>query len=257
MIGETLDVLAAGPVGRFDNGSSVTIRFGAGELVSVSDAAALAGRSLMAIQGAEGEWEIFAFTRAELIGTSTYRLSRLVRGLGGASHLAARETPAGAIAVLLDDALRPLATSVEEIGAPQDYAIGPADLFFDDPLYVRLRASATNLSLRPYAPTHARARRRSQGVEISFIRQARIHGDAWDIAETPLDETTSSFEIEFATPAGRRLLASATTLFIYPAAQEIADFGATQSQLNVSIYQLSEIAGRGFPFSLTLNIEQD
>ena len=244
MIGQTLDVLPAGPIGRFDNGASVTIKFGAGQLVSVSDEAALAGRSLMAIRGEDGAWEIFAFARADLVGPATYRLSRLVRGLGGETHLAGRSTPAGAIAVLLDDAVTPLATSIAEIGAPQDYAIGPADLFFDDPLYVRLTATATNLSLRPYAPTHPRARRTPQGVEISFIRRARIHGDAWEIAETPLDETTPAFEADVTTPAGARLLTSTTMLFLYPAAQEIADFGAAQRQLSISIYQRSEIAGQ-------------
>jgi len=257
MIGVTLDVLSAGPVGRFDNGSSVTIKFGAGQLVSVSDAAALAGRSLIAIRDDAGAWEIIAFARAELVEPSTYRLSRLIRGLGGESHLAARATPAGAIAVLLDDAVAPLATRIADIGAPQNYAIGPADLFFDDPLYVRLTATATNLSLRPYAPTYPRARRTLQGVEISFIRRARIHGDAWEIAETPVDETAAAFEADITTPAGVRLLTSTTTVFLYPAAQEIADFGSVQNQLNLSIYQYSEIAGRGFPLSLTLPVEQE
>ena len=257
MIGQTLDVLTAGPVGRFDNGSSLTIKFPTGQLVSVSDEAALAGRSLMAIRGDDGAWEIFAYVRAQLVGESTYRLSRLIRGMGGASHLAGRETQAGAIVVLLDDAVKPLVTNIAGIDAPQEYAIGPADLFLDDPLYVRLNTTASNASLRPYAPTHPSARRSSQGVEISFIRCARIHGDAWEIAETPLDETISAFEAEITTPQGSRLLTSETTYFLYPAMQEIIDFGAQQDQLNVSIYQLSEIAGRGFPLSLTLTVEQD
>lgn len=257
MIGQTLDALPVGPTGRFDRGSSVTIKFGAGQLVSVSDEAALAGRSLMAIRGDDGAWEIFAFAHVDLIGPATYRLSRLVRGLGGEAHLAGRSTPAGAIAVLLDDAVTPLTTKIAEIGAPQDYAVGPADLFFDDPLYVRLSATATNLSLRPYAPTHPRARRTQQGVEISFIRRARIHGDEWEVAETPLDETSPVFEAEVTTPEGVRTLTSTTMLFLYPAEQEIADFGAAQHQLSLSIYQRNEIAGRGFPLSLTLTIEQE
>ena len=257
MIGETLDALAPGPIGRFDNGATVTIKFGAGLLSSVGDDAALAGRSMMAIRGEDGAWEIFAFARAELVGASTYRLSRLIRGLGGETTLSARTTPAGATAVLIDDALTPLATSVSDIGAPQDYAVGPAHLFFDDPLYVRLTATATNLSLRPYAPTYARARRKSQGVEFSFIRRTRVNGDAWDIAETPLGETTSAFEADLSTPAGTRLLRSTTMSFAYPAELEIADFGSPQEQISLSLYQISEIAGRGFPLSLTLTVEQD
>ena len=257
MIGETLDALPPGPLDRFDNGATVTIKFGAGQLSSVGDDAALAGRSSIAIRGVDGAWEILAFARAELVDASTYRLSRLIRGLGGETTLAARTTPAGATAVLMDDALTPLTTSVAEIGAPQDYAVGPAHLYFDDPLYVRLTAAATNLSLRPYAPTYPRARRKPEGVEISFIRRTRINGDAWDIAEAPLGETVPAFEADITTSAGIRLLKSATDSFLYPASQEISDFGAPQHQISLSLYQLSEIAGRGFPLSLTLTIEQD
>ena len=50
---------------------------------SIDDEAALAGRNLFALQGADGRWEIFSAARAELIGERSYRLSRLLRGLAG------------------------------------------------------------------------------------------------------------------------------------------------------------------------------
>ena len=49
-----------------------------------------AGKNAMAIQGTDGAWEIFAYANAELVGTNTYRLSRLIRGLGGEESLCAR-----------------------------------------------------------------------------------------------------------------------------------------------------------------------
>jgi hypothetical protein len=256
MIGDTLDALLPGPVGRFDRGAGVTVKFAAGALASVDDLLSLAGKTAMAIQGPDGAWEIFSFSRAELVGTGAYRLSRLLRGLGGEAALASRVTPAGATVVLLDDALTPLARDVADIGAPITYAVGPTDRDHGDPLYARVIATATNTSLRPYAPTRLRARRGSGGVTISFIRRARIDGDAWASVEVPLGESAEAYEAEIALPAGRRLLTATAPSLFYPAAQELADFGAPQSALSLSLYQLSATAGRGFAFTGAVAIEQ-
>ncbi|MCC3244692.1 glycoside hydrolase/phage tail family protein [Methylocystis sp. WRRC1] len=254
-IGDTLDTLRAGPVARFDNGSSVTVRLSGGELASVDDLAALAGKSAMAIQGGDGAWEIFSFAHAELVAARTFRLSRLIRGLGGEEHLAACDAPAGSTVVLLDDALVPLARKVSEIGAPITYAIGPADRNYADPLYVRASVTATNKSLRPYAPTQARALRTVNGIVISFIRRSRVDSDAWETLDVPLGEASEAYEAEIALPAGTRRLVATTPSILYPAAQEIADFGAEQSVISLSIYQISATVGRGFPLTVTLDVQ--
>ncbi|WP_442754715.1 baseplate multidomain protein megatron [Methylocystis sp. JAN1] len=248
MIGDTLDALPPGPVGRFDNGSSVTVRFAAGQLASVDDRAALAGKTAMAICGADGAWEIFSFARAELVDDKTYRLSRFLRGLGGEAHLAARVAPAGSTVVLLDDALVPLSRSVSEIGAPVTYAIGPADRDIADPLYVRITATATAKALKPYAPTQARARRAPAGVVIDFIRRSRVDSDAWEVVDIPLGEAIEGYEADIVLPTGSRTLSTAAPSVLYPAAQELSDFGAPQNALSLSLYQMSAIVGRGFSF---------
>jgi len=255
MIGDSLDVLRAGPVARFDNGSSVTVRFGGGELASVDDLAALAGKSGMAIQGGDGAWEIFSFAHAELVGAHTYRLSRLIRGLGGEEHLVARDKPAGSTVVLLDDALVPLARKVSEIGVNLTYAIGPADRDYADPLFVRATVAATNKALRPYAPVKARAMRTGNGIAISFVRRSRIDSDAWETVDIPLGETSETYEAVVALPGGTRTLGAATSSILYPGAQELADFGAPQSALSLSLYQISATAGRGFPLTVTLDVQ--
>ena len=190
MIGETLDVLPPGPVGRFDRGSSVRVRFSAGQVSSVDDLTALGGKTALAIQGNDGAWEIISFANAELIDATTWRLSRLIRGLGGEEHLAARSAPAGSTVVLLNDALTPLARDVSEIGAPITYAIGPADRDFADPLYVRATIEATGKTLMPYAPTKPRAVRTNNGILIGFVRRGRENADAWQALDIPLGETS-------------------------------------------------------------------
>jgi hypothetical protein len=254
-IGDTLDILPPGPVGRFDSGSSVTVRLGAGQLSSVDDLTALAGKTARAIQSASGEWEIFGFARAELVGEKTWRLSRLLRGLGGEAHLARRAAPAGSTVVLLDDALAPLSRTLADIGAPVAYAIGPADRNFADPLYVRATLAATGKALKPFAPTHVRARRNAAGVVVSFVRRGRIDADGWETTDIPLGEAREAYEAEIVSPTGRRVLRSETPSILYPAAQELVDFGAPQSVLTLSLYQMSATVGRGFPFTGAITVQ--
>jgi hypothetical protein len=231
------------------------VRLGGGALASVGDINALSGRTAMAIRGADGAWEIFSFARAELVGDRTYRLSRLIRGLGGEERLAARAAPAGSTVLLLDDALTPLANNVSDIGAPITYAIGPADRDIADPLYVRASVTATGKALQPYAPTRARATRTPAGIVIDFIRRSRIDSDAWEAVDVPLGEASEAYEAEIVLLSGTRTLSASTPSILYPAAQELSDFGAPQSALTLSLYQMSAIVGRGFPFFGALPVQ--
>jgi hypothetical protein len=255
-IGDTIDVLRAGTVGRFDNGASVTVKLGAGALASVDDASLFAGRTTLAIKGPDGAWEIFAFSRAQLVADRTYLLSRLLRGLGGEDYLATRDVPAGAPIVLLDDAIVPLAQDAAALDSPITYRIGPVNRDYADPTYVQATLTPTRKALMPLAPTNARARRTDDGVKISFIRRGRLDADAWEPIDIPLGEASEAYEIEIALPSGgNRVLAAAAPQVLYPANVELADFGAAQIALAVRIYQISARVGRGFPLNATLTVK--
>ncbi|PWB80506.1 MAG: hypothetical protein C3F11_17805, partial [Methylocystaceae bacterium] len=254
-IGETLDMLPPGPLGRFDRGASVTVKLSCGALASVDDASAFALRSAMAIRGPDGAWEVFAFTHAELVAENTYRLSRLLRGIGGEDALAARSVPAGATVVLLDDAVVPLATNLAELESSRTYRIGPLSRDYSDPTYAQASVAATRKALMPYSPTHVRARRTIDGVIVSFLRRGRIGADAWEPLDIPLGEASEAYEIVIPLPGGSRVLTATTTSVLYPASAELADFGAPQATLSIEIYQIGANVGRGFPLSGTLAVE--
>jgi hypothetical protein len=175
--------------------------------------------------------------------------------LGGEERLAARDAPAGSTVVLLDDALTPLAQKSAEIGAPTTYAIGPADRDIADPLYVRVSVAATDKALKPFAPSQARARRTASGIVIRFARRSRIDSDAFEPLDVPLGEASESYVAEIVSPVGVRTLFASTPSILYTAAQEMADFGAPQSALSVSLYQMSAVVGRGFPLTATLPVQ--
>lgn len=250
VIGETLETLMPGPAGLFDRGNTLAVRIPRGALASVSDTEALAGKNTFAIRGADGAWEIFSAARAELVSPQTWRLSRLVRGLGGEGHLAGRSLAAGATIVLLDEAVVPLVEDAGQLGLQWTYRVGPVDSDHSDGAYTQFSAVAGRQALLPYAPVKVTARRTGAGVEISFLRRSRINADNWEPVEIPLGEDISAFEIDVMNGAAlKRTFAVAQSPAIYPASQELADFGAPQTSLSLRIHQMSAMTGRGYPFA--------
>jgi hypothetical protein len=66
--------------------------------------AALAGANALALLDEAGEVEIVTASQVELIGTQRFRLSGLVRGIGGSEVAAMRSLPPGSRIVVLDGA---------------------------------------------------------------------------------------------------------------------------------------------------------
>ena len=83
-------------IGRLDRAHSFRVSLAYGALASVSDTALFAGANVAALRGPDGAWEIIGFAEAQLVGAGAFRLSRLLRGLGGEEHLATRSLAAGA-----------------------------------------------------------------------------------------------------------------------------------------------------------------
>ncbi|MBX9759655.1 MAG: glycoside hydrolase/phage tail family protein, partial [Beijerinckiaceae bacterium] len=254
VIGETLDALGPGPLSRFDRVNSLTVRMKGGALSSLNDAQALSGASALAVCGPDGAWEILVYASAELVGEGVWRLSRLVRGLGGQDHLAQRTLPAGAPVVLLDGAVTPLVADTALIGEPQIWRFAEAASDYADELAVEIVASAGDLALKPYAPVRPRARRTASGIEISFIRRGRIGADGWGLSEIALAEEREAYVVEIlAGSVVKRTLAASAPLVLY--AHETADFGAPQTSLRLRIAQVSATAGAGFTRTQTIRVD--
>ena len=255
ILGETLDILSAGPLGRFDLANSFRVALRGGAPSSVSDADLLNGRNLMALRGEDGRWELIGFGRADLVDTGVWKISRLLRGLGAQEELAARFLPAGAKVVMVDDALVPLAQGLDRLGIAQHFRIGPQKRDYADGSYLAFEATPGALSLRPYAPVRATARRNGEGVRIFFLRRTRRNGDNWEGLEVPLAEDSEAYVVDVLSGANvKRSLSSNTTSVLYLPQQEIADFGAPQTSLSVRIAQVSPAVGRGFDLRVTIPI---
>jgi len=254
MIGETLEPFGVGVTSRFDRTNSILLRLGGGSLASVDPSQALAGRTAFAVRGENG-WEICSFVFADLVAPRTWRLTKLLRGLGGQDRLADEVIPAGAEVVFLDSGVVPLVTDINLIDAPQTYRIAAASAGHGDPSAIEVTTQATNLALLPFAPVRASARRRLDGIEVSFIRRGRIEADGWTSLEAPLGEESEFYEVEILRDGvALRVLRSNTQFVFYSSADELEDFRSHQSHIRIRIFQMSSIVGRGFAYEALLQI---
>jgi hypothetical protein len=252
--GVTLDPLPRGPVDRWDRLGQFRVLLYGGALASAADMAVLGGANAAAVRRLDGAWEVLQFANADLTAAQTYRLSRLLRGQAGSEWAIGDPHPAGAPFVLLDEHLTVVARSLDTLGRPLQLRFVAASRDHGDVSALALSATPGSTALKPLAPVHVRASRSAAGVTLRWVRRTRREGDAWEPADVPLAEEREAYEVEVLSGAAVvRSLSSTAPTVLYPAAAELADFGAAQASLSVRVYQLSATVGRGFAASATLS----
>jgi hypothetical protein len=253
IVGTTLDDLPAGPTGRWDRANTVRVRVSGGTLTSLSDLAVLGGRNVAAVQNADGGWELLQFANAELVDSDTYVLSRLLRGQAGSEWAMAAPLAAGSPFVLLDRQLVALTRSLDDLGRPMSLRIVAANRDHGDPSALAIEVTPQATALMPLNPVHISAVRDGDGVHISWVRRTRTDGDSWDATDVPLGEASEGYAVDILSGSTvLRTLSVATPTALYAAADELADFGAPQTSLGVTVTQLSATIGRGFATAAVL-----
>ncbi|MTD96259.1 hypothetical protein GIW81_18115 [Hyphomicrobium sp. xq] len=247
-IGVTLNVLPAGPEGRLDHGTRLSVRVEGEALVSCTLMQLFAGRNVAAVRNADGEWEVIQFATATLTAPGTYELTGLLRGQGGSEFAMRPAVAAGARFVLVSTALARLDLTAAEIRLPYNWRFGPAARDIGDASYATATHTFQGLGLKPLSPVHVRAARSGGDVALSWMRRTRVGGDSWETPEVPLGEDVESYEVDVLDGADVvRTLASSASAVVYTAVQQAEDFGGAQESYTVRVYQLSSSYGRGTP----------
>jgi hypothetical protein len=244
IVGETLDILPRHAAGCFQRGGARVQLYG-GALASIGDGPLLNGGNLAAMRNPDGAWEVLQFGHAELVAEKIYALSRLLRGQAGTEWAIADALPAGTSFVLLDEHVIPFARGLDALDRPMQLRIVAAGRDQGDPTALALGATPGDAALLPLCPVHISAKRGASGVTFSWIRRGRFDADSWS-GEIPLGEASEQYRLEILSGGGviRTLTTEATTA-LYPATDELADFGAAQSSLAVRVAQLSATVGIG------------
>ncbi len=261
----SMGVLAAdffsGPVSRFDLGNALVVDLYSGTLESVTDITLLGGANALAVETGPGQWEIVQAGNAELIALGRYRLTRLLRGQRGTEGAMVSVMPTGARAVLLDATLASLPISEADLGLPWNWRIGPASRPVSDETYVAIPFTPEGAGLRPFSVAHVeqpwRTSRSPGDLTIRWTRRSRsLAADSWGVGDVPLAEDNEAYEVEIRDGGTvKRMLTTTTTSVLYSAAQQTADWGALlgpDDTLDICIYQLSALIGRGAAKTVTL-----
>ena len=260
-IGTLVSDFYAGPTSRFDLGNALVIDLLSGTLESVTDLTLFGGANALAIESAPGTWEIVQAGAAELIAPGRYQLTRLLRGQRGTDAAMANPAAAGARVVVLDDALASLPIAEADLGLPWNWRVGPASRSASDETYVPASFTPFGIGLRPFSVAHVEQpwrRPRTPGdLTIRWTRRSRaLSADNWGAVEVPLLEEVAAYEVEILDGvAVKRTLTTSTTSAVYTSTQQTADWGgllAPGDTLDIRIYQLSTLIGRGEAKTITL-----
>ena len=106
----------------------------------------------------------------------------------------------------------------------------------------------TGRNLKPFSPVHVKGTRNGSGdLTISWIRRSRVDGEWRDGVGIPLGEESEAYEVDILDGSTVvRTIEATSPSASYSAADQVADFGSAQSSMDVKIYQLSAVVGRGY-----------
>jgi hypothetical protein len=236
-LGSTIKDFGAGTVGVWDESQSLEVMLYGGHLASVPRAAVLAGSNRIAVESDTGAWEIVGFANAELIGSGLFRLSTLRRGLDGTAP-AMGPTSTGNRVLVLDGRVESLALDADKLGEEREFRVfaGPGDLVGT----LHSVAPDPGLGL-PVAPSNLRAQRLAGGdIMLSWVRRSPAEGNA------PSDPGGELYEVKIQNPGGLvRMFQCGSTMAVYSASEQIADWGALPAAFTFTIAQVSGALGAG------------
>ena len=229
-----------------DRAGPLRVALSSGTLASASLEEVLNGANVAAIgDGTPGNWEVFQFSDAQLVGPGVYEISGRLRGQAGTDHLAAQTWPAGSYFVLLDGAVGQIALAASARGLARHYRFGPTARPVDDPSYGHLLEAFAGIGLRPLSPVHLKARAQVSGdIDVSWIRRTRIDGDSWQSVEVPLGEDSELYELRVVQAGATvRQTSVAVPSWTYTATQQAAD--GVASPFSIEVAQVSTRFGPG------------
>ncbi|QKV18623.1 baseplate multidomain protein megatron [Oricola thermophila] len=243
--------------GRLDRAAAVELAVPSGAFESVSETALLAGRNLLAVQAANGAWEVLQFMDAEEVSPGIWRLTGLLRGQGGTEDAMLAGASAGARAVLLNEAVVPAGLRAGEIGQPVQLRIGVAGRPFTDRYFETVEATGGLRALAPLSPVHLKAARTAGGgVSFSWTRRTRVNGDSWLGPDVPLGEEEERYAVRLLD--GETVVHAAETaepsLLLDAATAAALGLDQPGAQIGLEVAQIGFAVGEGIPARRTLSL---
>lgn len=225
----------------WDNDTQITVKLNSGSLLSMSEIAVLNGQNWAQI----GQ-ELIGFCNAELIGEKTYRLSKLLRGRQGTEQYIGTHQ-ANELFCLIDDLVK-LEFPDSDRGSIKKFKVVTIGSSIDKAEAKSVQIISNNTRMwTVYKPVVA-----LQGNDwiISWNERVRFDNQIKDFATTNHDPDWAGFGIAILAEDGVTVKSTHVvqgSSFTYTAAQQTLDFGTIQPGIKVSIVQMSQKWGGGYP----------
>ena len=243
VLGRTLNTLNAAIPNRWAH-QVINLRLSSNAATSQQDDAIFAGANWLAIRADENsDWEILAYSKAELQQGGTYQFSRLLRGLRGTETFIPPHYPIGSQVALLDGAVVNLQTDWLNPQTRVEWLYGPARLPYDHDVYRKDSSLIKRADLRPFAPAHLRVVENDGYFDLRWVRRSRVFGEYWDSLDIPLGEDQERYVITF-----RDSNKSQTWKSIEPSLRILKtdlQNARLSGDLQVAVAQFSQIYGQG------------
>lgn len=240
--------------GAWDRFRTFTVKMGNGTLSSATENQLLTNFANAALVKSGDNWELLQFADVTDNGDGTYTCETLIRGRRGTNNFQAHE--AGDLFILLDeDALRRYVGSNENIGNVQYYkGVSIGSIIEQVPAITETLAAN---SLKPWSPADVRgARDGSNNLTITWERRTRYSGPMLDGLDTvPLNEESEAYEVDILDANGdvvRTIDGLSSETAAYSAANQTSDGFTPGDPIDVVVYQLSALVGRGFGAEATI-----
>lgn len=238
-MGSMLNEIGVGNSNTWDNANEIRVALLQGELSSKTELAVLNGANTCVVGN-----EVIQFKTATLVSTGVYTLTGLLRGRLGTEHEIDNHA-VGERFVFMDSAVLKEPIPLALIGIQAFYKPVTVGATVADT--TEQAFTYQGVKFKPFSPVHIEGSRDgSSNLTITWTRRTRINGQWRDGVDVPLSEESESYEIDImdGSTVVRTLTATSPTV-TYTAADQVTDFGSAQSSVNVNIYQMSAIVGRG------------
>ncbi len=193
--------------------------------------------------------EIIQWVTSTDLGDNIFRLSRLLRGRLGTELEMDNHSLLENFVILDPASVRRVVQATNDTGAERFFKI----IGSGSPVYSAVVTPFVNTgnSQKPWKPAIIRSARDGPGeVTVTFHRRSRLNIEWRDFVDVPLGQEQESYEMDILdAPGGTVLdtLQSTTEQFIITVVLQESLFVTVQAEIDVIIYQMSNLVGRGFP----------
>ena len=225
----------------WDNTTEITVTLKTGSLLSMSETAVLNGANR-----AQVGQELIGFCNATLIGEKTYKLSKLLRGRQGTEQFIGTHQP-NELFCLIDNSLVRIDLDDADRGTTKKFKVVTNGSTLDVVEAEDVQIISNNTRMwTVYTPVIGLS---GQDWIISWNERVRYDNQLKDFATTNHDPDWAGFGVAILDADGNVKSSGVVqgNKYTYSAAQQVADFGDLQSSIKVSIVQMSQKWGGGFP----------